>query len=168
MNATKIRNRFQVLVLATLAFATGGTCPAVADMGTANTDDSYYELGVVAGLPALVNGVVGYRNGPAVFRFSGGYYGSSSFYGIQGECAWAFYRKPDLKQYVGVIGAQIAGSRHNGLTKATMLGIMYGVHWNGLSLEAGPETLIGPFDTAHGAKGGVTFQAGYTILIPSL
>ncbi len=152
------------MLLATAIYSS----PAKADFGTADTNNSYYEVGAVIGYPALINALVGYWNGPAIFRFSGGYYGKTTFYGIQGEVGWAFYREPELKQYVGVIGTQIAGSRHNALTHTTMLGIMYGVNWHGLSVEAGPETMIGPYETAHGFKGGITGQIGYTFLFSSL
>ncbi len=156
------------LLALSLAIAIGSSHEAKADFGTSDTSKSYYEVGAVIGLPALVNLAVGYWNGPALFRLTGMYYGTKSFFGFQGEFGWAFCREQFLRQYVAAIGAQIAGSRDNGLTHATMLGVMYGVNWHGLALEAGPETIIGPFDTKHGFKGGITFQAGYTLFFPSL
>ena len=137
----------------------------------------YLELGDSIGSPAGNNIIVGYWWGgelPLLVQLGGMYYGPS-LNGVQLGAAYAFDKRREFNQYLGlglIHSKHIADSVID--VKFTGVGPYYGLNWDGFALEAGvavgkgTNTTLFPFfrseTPTEGTKVLFQIQLGYRSL----
>ena len=132
--------------------------------------DSYYELAVVAGAPALINFSFSYWYGLVGLRASGGYLGHHP-HGIQGTLGVKLTDNPHLRHSLALLIGYFkmnSGGGGGGIglggywwveLSGYFAGAVYELYSGGFFLQAGMMTRIDP--TSHPTHPTPTFQVGY-------